>query len=136
LRGKNFLMTIRRLAVERDELSIVADQIGVPNWCRTLAEATVRIVGSGLPAVAERAGLYHLSSSGQASWHEFARAIVGDVPCPRIVPIATVEYPTPARRPAFGVLATARFETTFGFTLPDWREALAICMASPAESTP
>ena len=134
LRGKNFLMTIRRLAVERDELSIVADQVGVPNWCRTLAEATVRIVGTGIPAIAERAGLYHLSSSGQASWHEFARAIVGDVPRPRIVPIATAEYPTPARRPAYGVLATAKFAATFGFTLPHWREALANCMASPPEA--
>ena len=136
LRGKNFLLTIRRLAAERDELRIVADQIGVPNWCATLAEATVRIVGGGLSAAAERAGLYHLSSSGEASWHEFARAIVGEVPRPRIIPIATAEYPTPARRPAYGVLATAKFEATFGFTLPDWREALARCMASAAEPTP
>ena len=136
LRGKNFLLTIRRLAAERDELRIVADQIGIPNWCRMLAEATVRIVGGGLPAVAERAGLYHLSSSGEASWHEFARAIVGNVPRPRIVPIATAEYPTPARRPAYGVLATAKFDTTFGFALPDWQEALKRCMASAAEPTP
>ena len=78
LRGRNFLLTIRRLAGERDELRIVADQIGVPNWCRTLAEATARVVAAGLPALAERAGLYHLSSSGHASWYDFARAIVGD----------------------------------------------------------
>ena len=136
LRGKNFLLTIRRLAAERDELSIVADQIGVPNWCRTLAEATVRIVGLGLPGVAERAGLYHLSSTGQASWYDFARAIVGDAPRPRIVPIATAQYPTPARRPLYGVLATARFEATFGFALPAWRDALARCIASPVEPTP
>ena len=135
MRGKNFLMTIRRLAAERDELSIVADQVGVPNWCRTVAEATVRIVSAGIPAVAERAGLYHLSSFGQASWYEFACAIVGDVPRPRIVPIATAEYPTPARRPAFGVLATAKFAAAFGFTLPDWRDALANCMASSSEAT-
>ena len=64
LRGRNFLLTIRRLAAERDELSVVADQIGVPNWCRTLAEATVRTLESGLSAAAERAGLYHLSSGG------------------------------------------------------------------------
>ena len=136
LRGKNFLLTIRRLAAERDELSIVADQIGVPNWCRTLAEATVRIVGLGLPAVAERSGLYHLSSTGQASWHDFARAIIGDVPRPRIVPIATAQYPTLARRPLYGVLGTARFEATFGFALPAWRDALARCVASPAEPIP
>jgi dTDP-4-dehydrorhamnose reductase len=133
LRGKNFLLTIRRLAAERDELRIVADQIGVPNWCRTLAEATVRIAGAGPAALADRAGLYHLSATGAASWHDFARAIVGDVVTPRIVPIATAEYPLPARRPAYGVLDTARFESTFGFALPDWRDVLARCLASPAE---
>jgi dTDP-4-dehydrorhamnose reductase len=136
LRGRNFLLTIRRLAAERDELSIVADQIGVPNWCRTLAEATARIVGLGVPAVAERSGLYHLSSTGQASWHDFARAIVGDAPRPRVVPIPTARYPTPARRPAYGVLATARFESTFGFALPAWRDALTRCVASPIEPMP
>ena len=133
LRGKNFLLTIRRLAAERDELRIVADQIGVPNWCRVLAEATARVVGLGLPALAERAGLYHVSSAGQASWCDFARAIVGDVKTPRIVPITTAEYPLPARRPAYGVLATGRFEAAFGFALPDWRDALARCIASPNE---
>ena len=133
LRGSNFLLTIRRLAAERDELAIVADQFGVPNWSRTLAEATARIVGAGLPALAARCGLYHLSCTGKASWHDFARAIVGDAPRPRILPIATADYPTPARRPAYGVLATARFESTFGFALPNWREALGRCVASEAE---
>jgi len=130
LRGRNFLLTIRRLAAERDELAIVADQFGVPNWSRTLAEATARIVGAGLPALAARAGLYHLSCTGQASWHDFAQAIVGAAPRPKIIPISTAEYPTPARRPAYGVLATARFATTFGIVLPDWRDALASCLES------
>jgi len=134
LRGRNFLLTIRRLAAERDELAVVADQIGVPNWCHALAAATARIISTGLPAAAARSGLYHLSCTGQASWYDFARAIVGDAPRPRVVPITTAEYPTPARRPAYGVLATARFEATFGFALPDWRDALASCVASQAES--
>ena len=133
LRGKNFLLTIRRLAAERDELTIVADQIGVPNWCRTLGEATARIVAGGLTSVVERAGLYHLSSTGRASWHDFACAIVGDTVRPRILPIATGDYPTPAPRPRYGVLATTRFETTFGFGLPDWRVALAHCVSGPIE---
>ena len=131
LSGKNFLLTIRRLAGERDELRIVADQIGVPNWSRTLAEATARVVAAGMPALAERAGLYHLSSTGQASWYEFARAIVGEVARPRVIPIPTSEYPTPARRPAYGVLATGRFQEVFGFALPDWRDALQRCVAEP-----
>jgi dTDP-4-dehydrorhamnose reductase len=133
LRGRNFLLTIRRLAAERDELRIVADQIGVPNWCRALAEATVRVVAMGLPALADRAGLYHVSSTGCASWWDFARAIVGNAEKPRIVPISTAEYPLPAKRPAYGVLATERFATAFGFALPDWRDALARCVASPPE---
>ncbi len=128
--GKNFFLTIRRLARERDELKIIADQVGVPNWTRTLAEATARVVGDGLPALAARSGLYHLSSRGQASWYDFAKAIVGDAERPRVLPIPTEAYPLPARRPAYGVLGTAKFEATFGFALPDWREALAACVAS------
>jgi dTDP-4-dehydrorhamnose reductase len=129
-RGRNFLRTIERLAAERDELRIVADQIGVPNWSRTLAEATERVVAQGLPALAERAGLYHLSSAGRASWYEFAQAIVGAAAKPRVVPITTAEYPLPAQRPAFAVLDTSRFAATFGFALPDWRDALARCLAT------
>jgi dTDP-4-dehydrorhamnose reductase len=129
-RGKNFLLAIRRLAAERDELRIVADQRGVPNWCRVLAESTARIVAGGLPSLAERAGLYHMSSTGEASWYEFACAIVGDAGTPRVVPISTAEYPLPARRPPYGVLGTTKFEVTFGFALPDWRDALARCSAS------
>ncbi len=133
LRGSNFLRTIRRLAAERDEITVVADQTGTPNWCRALATATVRVVAQGRQFGAERTGLYHLSARGSTTWYEFARAIVGDVERPRIVPIATAAYPTPARRPAYGVLATAKFERTFGFALADWRETLAACVASPAE---
>lgn len=134
-RGKNFLLTIERLAAERDELRIVADQVGVPNWCRVLAEATARVVAHGLPALAERAGLYHLSSTGSASWYDFARAIVGDAAKPRVVPITTAEYPLPARRPAYGVLGTSRFENAFGFALPAWQDALARCRREPADTT-
>ena len=129
-RGRNFLTTIRRLATERDEIRIVADQRGVPNWCRALAEATIRIVAAGVPTMAERSGLYHMSSTGDASWHEFAGAIVGDRGKPRVVPITTTEYPLPARRPAYGVLATAKFEAAFAFSLPHWRAVLARCNAS------
>jgi len=132
LSGKNFLLTIRRLAAERDEISIVADQIGVPNWSRTLAEATARIVAAGVASLPERTGLYHLSSTGQASWYELALAIVGAAERPRVIPIPTSGYPTPARRPAYGVLATRKFEETFGFALPHWRDALQRCLSEPA----
>jgi dTDP-4-dehydrorhamnose reductase len=127
--GKNFLKTICRLAAERDELKIVGDQTGTPNWARTLAEATTRLLASGPSYLRDRAGLYHLSATGETTWHGFASAIVGDVPTPRVTPISTADYPTPARRPAYGVLATARFREAFGWELPAWRDALAVCLA-------
>jgi dTDP-4-dehydrorhamnose reductase len=136
LRGSNFLLTMRRLSTERQELSVVADQTGTPNWCRVLARATARIVGEGLPRLAARRGLYHLSSTGSTTWFDFARAILGETAAVRVLPIATADYPTPARRPRYGVLDTRRFEATFGFALPTWRAALQRCLASPAEPSP
>ena len=136
LRGKNFLLTIRRLAAERDELRIVADQTGTPNWSRTLATATAALVAQGLPYLDERAGLYHFSSTGATTWHGFAAAIVGDAGKARVTKITTAEYPTPARRPAYGVLATTRFRDTFGHGLPPWRDALAACLASGPDAGP
>ncbi|MHB8492941.1 MAG: dTDP-4-dehydrorhamnose reductase [Casimicrobiaceae bacterium] len=133
LHGRNFLTTIRRLAAERDELRIVSDQVGVPNWSRALAAATATLVGRGLAYLAERAGLYHLSAQGATTWYEFARAIVGDVVHPRVTPITTAEYPTPARRPAYAVLDTRRFADAFGFAMPQWREHLSTCLQSPPE---
>jgi len=132
-RGKNFLLTMQRLARERPEIRVVDDQTGVPNWCRELARATARVAARGLPWLAERSGLYHMSATGSTTWYGFARAILADVPSVRVVPITTADYPTPARRPAYGVLGTAKFERTFGFALPGWRESLAECLASGAE---
>jgi dTDP-4-dehydrorhamnose reductase len=129
LRGQNFLTTMRRLAADREELRIVADQIGTPNWTRALAEATATLVGRGNAYLAERSGLYHLSGGGSTSWFDFARAIFGDAPRPRLVPIATAEYPTAARRPLRSVLASGKFQDTFGFSLPSWDRMLDACMA-------
>lgn len=129
-RGHNFLLTMQRLGQEREELRIVADQFGVPNWSRQLAEAVAALVATGLPALTARAGLYHLSGQGQASWFEFAQAIFGTAARPRLVPIASAEYPTPAVRPGFGVLGTAKFERAFGIVLPHWRDTLQRCLAA------
>lgn len=129
-RGTNFLLTIKRLAAERGELRVVADQIGTPNWARTLAEATARVVDSGATAMCERSGVYHLSSEGSASWFDFARAIVGDVVKPRVVPITSAEFPRPAQRPAYAVLDTSKFRSAFGFALPLWRAELERCTQS------
>ncbi|HVJ72581.1 MAG TPA: dTDP-4-dehydrorhamnose reductase [Casimicrobiaceae bacterium] len=132
-RGKNFLTTMQRLARERHEIRVVDDQTGVPNWSRELARATSRLVAHGIPWLAERNGLYHLSAHGSTTWYGFARTLLAGVPGVTVVPITTAEYPTPARRPSYGVLGTARFERTFGFALDDWRISLAACLASDAE---
>ena len=129
-RGRNFLLTMQRLAAERDELRVVADQFGVPNWARAVALAVARLVERGQPDLAERGGLYHLSGSGVASWFDFARAIIGAVERPRVLPITTAQYPMPARRPAYAVLSGAKFATTFGFGLPDWRVMLRECLSA------
>ncbi|MGH8801094.1 MAG: dTDP-4-dehydrorhamnose reductase [Casimicrobiaceae bacterium] len=132
-RGRNFLTTIERLARERNELRIVADQHGTPNWTRELARATAALVARGLPWLAERRGLYHLSARGATTWLEFARAILGAGGGVRLVPITSDEYSTTARRPAYAILDTRRFAATFGFELPHWRDALRDCLHSSAE---
>jgi dTDP-4-dehydrorhamnose reductase len=133
-RGHNFLRTIRRLAREREELRIVADQRGAPTWSRHIAEATAQLLarlGDDRAAWQRSTGVYHLTSAGEATWHDFAIAIVEHqrgheaIACQRLSAIATADYPTPAKRPAYSVLDNGRLATTFGLRLPDWREALA-----------
>ena len=126
--GQNFLTTMERLARERDELRVVADQAGVPNWTRALARATARLVARGHDDLAAHAGLYHVSAGGETTWYEFARAIVGERA--RVVPITTAEYPTNARRPRYAVLDSSRFARVFGFALPDWTQSLQECLAA------
>lgn len=130
LRGKNFLLTMRRLARERDELHVVNDQHGTPNWCGALAWASVEILRQGAHRVAERSGIYHLSCRGATTWYEFARCLLNYPEWPRVVPITTCDYPLPARRPAYGVLATAKLQATFGVVLPTWEAALQECLTS------
>ncbi|MHB1126540.1 MAG: dTDP-4-dehydrorhamnose reductase [Bacillota bacterium] len=138
LRGKNFLMTVLRLAQEREELSIVDDQFGAPTWCRMVAEATAQMISSfsrGGESLAEllgeKSGVYHMSSAGGTSWYGFARAIfdliaLPGVILPHIEPIPARAYPTPARRPASSLLSNDKLNKTFGITLPEWDLALKL----------
>ena len=131
-RGNNFLRTMLRVGAERDEVRVVDDQIGAPTSARRIADATASALEQWLGADAtERAGTYHLTSAGRASWFDFAtgifehavaRGLIARVP--RVQPIATAEYPTRARRPAYSVLDCSRFENAFGIQLPDWRVGL------------
>ena len=133
--GRNFLTTMERLARERDELRVVADQTGVPNWTRALARVTAALIGRGRDDLVRHAGLYHVSAQGEATWHAFARAIL-DGRAVRVTPIATADFPTRARRPAHAVLDASRFARVFGLGLPHWTELLRECLRSPAEPPP
>ena len=130
--GKNFLLTMLKLAETRDELAVVDDQMGAPTWAVTIADATAAIIrDSGEPAqLAALSGIYHLCAGGRTSWFGFAEAIFTHQSVqrkPKLRPITTAEYPTPAKRPANSMLNTDKFRHTFG-DLPAWDDALQSCM--------
>jgi len=123
----NFLRTMLRLAADRDELRVVADQVGAPTPAAWIADATADMLRHGI----EHSGTWHLTQGGETSWHGFATAIMEEAHArgllarkPRVLPITTADYPTPARRPAYSVLDTARLRGDFGIVPPDWREGL------------
>lgn len=123
--GHNFMRTMLRLARDREELSVVADQIGSPTPAWLIARETLRLLEGG-----EHRGTVHLVAQGVTSWHGFATAIFEGAlerglisRLPRVRPITTAEYPTPAARPAYSVLDSAR-ALGWGAVLPHWREAL------------
>ena len=130
MRGKNFLLTMLRLARERDELRIVNDQHGAPTWSRTIADSTALILAQagGADWWRQHGGIYHLSSQGQTTWFEFTQAIVAaaGIDC-RLLPITTAEYPLPAPRPQYSVLSSERLMAQF-CRLPHWQEALQLCL--------
>ncbi|SFL47036.1 dTDP-4-dehydrorhamnose reductase [Rugamonas rubra] len=132
MRGKNFLLTMLRLARERDELRVVADQHGAPTWSRSIADSTALILAQAQAGGADwwqrHGGTYHLSSQGQTTWFEFTQAILAEaqIDC-RLLPISTAEYPLPAPRPQNSVLSSERLMGQF-CRLPHWREALRLCL--------
>lgn len=136
-RGRNFLQTMLKLGAERPALNIVADQVGAPTWANTIAAATAHIVAQGAAAAdahwwARRTGIYHLTSAGATSWCGFADAIFATAMAgraPTVAPIASSDYPTPAKRPANSRLALDKLTATFGLRMPDWRDALQLCLA-------
>ena len=126
--GKNFLLTMLRLAKEKSEVRIVDDQIGAPTSAKAIAEATARLIReySGKPAADFFSGTYHMTAAGSTSWSGFAKAIFerADQSRPTVIPIATAEYPTPAKRPKNSVLSNDKFDSTFGFRLKPWQQQL------------
>jgi len=132
MRGKNFLLTMLRLAKERDELRVVADQHGAPTWSRTIADTTAQVLSQahagGREWWMQNSGIYHLSAQGQTTWHEFTEAIIQEagLSC-KVLPITTADYPTPAKRPQYSVMSSERLMARFCH-LPDWKTALQLCM--------
>ena len=135
-RGSNFMRTIIRLATEREELRVVGDQRGAPTPARLLADASAHAVRLALDERRRgtfESGLYHLTASGETTWHGFASAIVqtlrDHVPAIAVTTrsvdaIGSDQYPTPARRPMNSLLANDRFTRRFGLRLPDWQDGL------------
>jgi dTDP-4-dehydrorhamnose reductase len=141
--GRNFLLTILRLATEHEELRIVHDQLGAPTWSHEIANGTAKVLlelsQQGGEAISKFSGIYHMTAAGKASWFEFAKAILKEasqmprgIPwfeaatkgqplvARRVTPITGEEYPTPARRPSYSVLSNARVKQDFGLELPGW----------------
>ena len=125
--GRNFMHTMLRLAAERDALRVVADQVGTPTPAELIARVTAQLLDGRLPG----SGTWHLTASGQTSWHGFAEAIIAGAHARGLLPrrtpveaITTAEFPTPARRPAWSVLDCTRLQAEAGIALPDWRDAL------------
>jgi len=148
--GRNFLLTILRLATQREELRVVTDQIGAPTWSREVAIGTLRLLQQlarkgilNAASLAPVSGIYHMTARGTTSWFDFAvsileqsRATSPHTPwllaategrpliAQRAIPITSAQYPTPALRPAYSVLSNSRLEQAFGIQLPDWRVQL------------
>ena len=133
IHGQNFLRTMLRLAAERDELSVVADQVGAPTTTRALTDATLKLIQYFMlhgKFDQNVRGVYHMTCGGETSWYGFAAAIIkaSAYADTRVKKITTADYPTPAKRPAYSVLSNRKLEETFGISLPDWETALAACM--------
>ena len=131
-RGSNFLLTMQRLMAERPALKIVADQIGAPTWCRSLADATAQVLAqvSSPGRGADKPvpwGVYHMTNGGETSWHGFAEAIrdLAGLAC-ELSPIPSSDYPPPARRPLNSRLDNGKLARVFGIRLPDWQTALKL----------
>ncbi|WP_418359205.1 dTDP-4-dehydrorhamnose reductase [Sphingobacterium detergens] len=124
--GANFVKTMIRLMTEKEEISVISDQIGSPTYAKDLAQAILDIAQSEYWLK----GIYHFSNEGETSWYDFALAIqefVG-LDC-KINPITTEEYPTPAKRPKYSLLDKAKIRETFELTIPAWKESLSHMLA-------
>lgn len=134
--GANFVKTMLRLAESRDELGVVADQIGSPTYAPDLAQAVIAIAKALVEQPRDTAlrGIFHAAGSGETSWAGLAQAVFAASaqlggPSARVRPIATTEYPTPARRPANSRLDCSLLAARYGLRLPHWQDSVQACVA-------
>jgi len=126
--GNNFVKTMMRLMMERDQLNIVADQKGRPTYAKDLALATMNMIEAMIAGKAIK-GVYHFANQGETTWFDFAAKIkaIAGLTCD-LRPIETKDFPTPAKRPAYSVLDTSKIEEALSLSIPHWEDALASCM--------
>ncbi len=124
--GKNFVKTMMRLMREKEQISVVADQIGRPTYAADLADAIFNIISKHNQIIP---GIYHFANEGIISWFEFAQEIklIRANNC-QIMPIKSIEYPVPAKRPHYSILSTNKIESTFGIHMSHWKDSLRRCM--------
>ena len=125
--GNNFLKTMLKYGSERDELRVIFDQIGTPTYAGDLAVSILKIINSNKKL--NQSEIYHFSNEGVISWYDFAKEImdIAKVNC-IITPIESYEYPLPAPRPHYSVLNKAKIKSTFGLSIPYWRDSLKLCL--------
>lgn len=135
LRGKNFLLTMLKLARERETLKIVNDQVGAPTWSLTIAQSTAQMMAQGAESVERKSGLYHLTSTGETSWYGFAQRIfeltdgLETRVLKTVLPIESAFYPSSVKRPDDSRLDVGALERSFGLQMPEWDVALAVALA-------
>ena len=125
--GNNFVKTMRKLGAEKEEINVVADQIGTPTYAADLAKAIVEII----PQMNEQnKGVYHFTNEGVCSWYDFATEIMAmsGLNC-KVNPIPTSAYPTKAKRPYYSVLSKQKIKQTFGMEIEHWRKSLEKCLS-------
>lgn len=132
--GRNFVKTMLRLGKEREEISVVFDQIGTPTYAGDLAEAMCKVLEASERG-AFQPGIYHYSNEGVCSWYDFTVKIlqVAGLPC-RVKPIESKDYPSPAVRPPYSVLNKKKIKAAYGLAIPHWEESLRHCMAALEEN--
>ncbi len=126
--GANFVKTMLRLGKEKEELSVISDQVGTPTYARDLAKAILEML-SREGRIDEKGKIYHYSNEGVASWYDFAQAImkIEQLDC-KVAPIETKDYPTKATRPHYSVLNKKKIKADFGIEIPYWRDSLGECL--------